>query len=68
MSEYGDVLCAKCGNTQKPESAYELRGPEGDHAFCSRACLIEYIAPELKQAVVVKQWIPTPEDEERMSQ
>jgi len=36
--------------------------------YCSRGCLVEAVAPELKQAVSPKQWIPTPEEEERMAQ
>lgn len=39
-----------------------------EHNFCSRLCLIDGMAPELNQAVSVKQWIPTPEEEERMRQ
>ena len=33
-------------------------------AFCSRRCLVEFIAPELNKAVAVKQWVPTEEEEE----
>jgi hypothetical protein len=36
--------------------------------FCSRLCVVRFIAPELSEAVVVKQWVPTPEEEERMRQ
>jgi hypothetical protein len=36
--------------------------------FCGKVHLIEWIAPELKNACVPRQWIPTPEAEERMSQ
>jgi hypothetical protein len=37
--------------------------------FCCRTHLIEHVAPELKQAVVVNQWVPTTQDEiDRMSQ
>jgi len=74
------VLCAKCGkdirthmeNKQGCPTFYQLRLLDcisySEQFFCSRQCLIEFMAPELKQAVVVKQWIPTPEDEERMHQ
>jgi hypothetical protein len=37
-----------------------------EFSFCSRRCMVEFVAPELAQAVVVKQWVPTPEDEKRM--
>lgn len=36
--------------------------------FCSRVHLVEFLAPELSRVCVPKQWIPTPEEEERMSQ
>lgn len=37
--------------------------------FCCRSHLIQHVAPELKQAVVVDQWVPTTREEiDRMSQ
>ena len=36
--------------------------------FCGRLCMTEWSGPELKKAVVPRQWIPTVEDEERMRQ
>lgn len=36
--------------------------------FCSKVHLVEFIAPELNRACVPRQWIPTPEDVERMMQ
>jgi len=70
--------CVSCGRTttDNPSNA-EVTGwylvsvlgkGESMKVFCSRNHLVEHVAPELKQAVVVKQWIPTPEDEERMHQ
>ena len=67
----GSVKCDHCGEWIM-QVVYHLEVGNDvscyDKNFCCRSHLIEYIAPELKQAVVVKQWIPTPEDEERMSQ
>lgn len=37
-------------------------------AFCSKVHLIQFIAPELSKAIVVDQWVATPEETERMSQ
>ena len=37
-------------------------------AFCSRVHLVEFIAPELSKAIAVKQWVPTPDEEARMTQ
>lgn len=37
-------------------------------AFCSKVHLIEFLGPELKKAIVVSQWVPTPEEEARMRQ
>lgn len=66
MSEPYD--CSKCGKSPDGIPWYHLsKGDEINH-FCSRICLVEFIAPELSKVAVVKQWIPTPEDEERMRQ
>lgn len=37
-------------------------------AFCSKIHLVEFIAPELKKAIVPSQWLPTEEDRVRMDQ
>ena len=60
--------CSKCGipGDELPWYMVAYRGEA--HHFCSRRCLVEFFAPELKQAVVVKQWVPTQEEEERMRQ
>jgi hypothetical protein len=60
--------CVKCGRAYDALPWYIVAYRNEIFHFCSRQCLIEHFAPELKQAVVVKQWIPTPEDEERMHQ
>jgi hypothetical protein len=66
------MKCDKCGSEFK-ELCYELKKitPVSfcEHNFCSRRCLIEHIAPELKQAVVIEQWVPTTQEEvDRMTQ
>jgi len=66
--------CTRC-NKPLPEEHYHLTfgnsvayTPDRSGSFCSRACLIEFTAPRIKEAVSVKQWVPTPEEEERMRQ
>ena len=66
MSE--PINCSKCGCVPDDLPWYHLRRNNEYHRFCSRRCLIEFIAPELSKAIVVKQWIPTPEEEARMSE
>jgi hypothetical protein len=59
--------CQQCG---KEEVAYEVVCYREDYVarFCSRVCLIDGLVPEIKKAIVPRQWIPTPEEEERMMQ
>jgi len=61
---------SKCAVCNAPSRAYTLSSIPEDYtlSFCSRIHLVEFVAPELKQAVVVKQWVPTPEEVERMRQ
>jgi len=65
------MICDKCG-TEIKEVCFHLEVDVSGDAiktdFCSRACLIEFTAPELKQAVVVRQWVPTEEETARMSE
>jgi hypothetical protein len=60
--------CDKCGKPSDELPWYHVTRNDERHAFCSRRCLVEFIAPELTKAVVVKQWVPTPEEERRMSE
>jgi len=60
--------CAQCGKPPEAFPWYHLSYNNERHHFCSRICLIDFMAPEVKKAIVVKQWIPTPEEEERMRQ
>lgn len=66
MNEKTD--CSKCGKATEPVPWYHLSFGNDRHRFCSRICLVEFIAPELSKVAVVRQWIPTPEEEARMSQ
>lgn len=60
--------CTKCGNPPDGTPWYVLTKNNEQSVFCSRICLVEFIAPELSKAIAVKQWVPTPEEEARMSQ
>lgn len=60
--------CFKCQTEIVELPNYELRYNNCVWNFCSRLCLVEYIAPELKNVCAPKQWIPTDEEIERMSQ
>lgn len=51
-----------------PTYWYRLSQGNSWNEFCSRTCLVEHIAPELNKAVAVKQWVPTEEEEARMSE
>jgi len=66
MSE--PLICYNC-KSEMSFPYYVLNDPTRiGLLFCSRLCLVEYAAPELKQAIAIKQWIPTPEEEARMSE
>ena len=64
--------CKKCGATENGKNLdalwYHLQHAGEFLHFCCRGHVIEYLAPELQQAVGVRQWIPTPEENDRMSQ
>jgi len=60
--------CDKCGKPSDELPWYLVSYNNTRWAFCSRICLVEFIAPELSKGVVVKQWVPTEEEEWRMGQ
>lgn len=61
--------CSECGGAPVDLCWYHLSFCKDEtRPFCSRRCLVEFIAPELKQVAVVKQWIPTEEETKRMSE
>lgn len=66
------MTCHKCkresGGDMLPTYWYRLSQGNSWNEFCSRTCLVEHIAPELNKAVAVKQWVPTEEEEARMSE
>jgi len=64
----GTSNCSKCGKQPDGLPWYHLGYNNDRHHFCSRVCLVEFMAPEVKKAIVPRQWIPTPEEEERMCQ
>lgn len=59
--------CAVCGAASR---GYVLSSVSEDYtlAFCSKVHLIQFVAPELSKAIVVDQWVATPDETERMSQ
>lgn len=60
--------CSKCGKSFDDIHWYHLTHGNGRYHLCSRCCLVEFIAPELNNAVAIWQWVPTEEDKERMIQ
>lgn len=60
--------CDKCGKPSDELPWYHVSYNDTRQAFCSRRCLVEFIAPEISKAIAVKQWVSTLEEEERMSQ
>lgn len=66
--------CTKCGATEQGSDELNALWYHVQHKgeymdFCCRLHLIHHLAPELKQAVVIEQWVPTTQEEiDRMSQ
>jgi hypothetical protein len=66
------MKCDKCGN-EIEDVCYRLEVRSkvafNEKHYCCRSHLIQHIAPELKQAVVIEQWVPTTQEEvDRMGQ
>jgi hypothetical protein len=61
-------ICSKCGKSPDETAWYHLSLNNDNHQFCSRRCLVEFIAPEVSTAIVVKHWIPNEEEVRRMSE
>lgn len=62
------MKCDKCGKASDDLPWYHVSYNDTRLALCSRRCLVEFIAPELVKAVVVKQWVPNEEEIRRMSE
>lgn len=60
--------CAVCGGDAHRGFTVSSVPDDWTLQFCSRVHLVEFIAPELNKACSPRQWIPTPEEEERMAQ
>lgn len=60
--------CDKCGKAGDESPWYHLSYNDTRQAFCSRLCLVEFIAPEMNKVVVPKQWIATEDEMRRMSE
>lgn len=65
-----NVPCAKCGAVVEEGTSFKVAVTNRNQEWhlCSRICLVEWIAPEVTKAIVVRQWVPTAEEEERMKQ
>lgn len=62
------MKCDKCGKPSDELPWYHVSYNDTRLAFCSRICLVDFIAPELSKAIAVRQWVPTEDEQERMSQ
>lgn len=67
-----NIKCEKCskdaGSQLIPKGWLRLEDGAERWLFCSRVCVIEWLAPDIKKVVAVRQWVPTQEEEERMRQ
>lgn len=62
------MTCSKCHTEIVELPRYDLFYNAVKWSFCSRVCLVEFIAPEINKVCVPRQWIPTDDEVERMSQ
>lgn len=62
------MTCFKCKKEFGEIDGYKVIHLDVIWTFCGRLCLTEWIAPEISKVCVVRQWIPTSEEEERMRQ
>lgn len=66
------MTCFNCYSTVDakiiPKGWLRLEDGTEQWLFCGRICLIEWVAPNIKKAVAIKQWVPTDEEKERMTQ
>lgn len=60
--------CFRCKKEFGEIDGYKVIHLNLTWAFCGRLCLTEWIAPEITKGIVPRQWIPTAEEDERMSQ
>jgi hypothetical protein len=58
------IKCAKCGKAAEVIKGWffvdVVQGGDCGAYYCSRACLVEGMAPEVTKAIVVGQWIDPP--------
>jgi len=62
------MTCHTCKREFGEIAGYVVSHLDNHYTFCGRICLTEWAAPEIKKSVVVRQWVPTPEEEARMTQ
>lgn len=62
------MTCFNCGKEFGEIDGYRIIHLDKSWTFCGRLCLAESMLPEISRAIVPRQWIPTKEEEERMSE
>lgn len=62
------LQCTNCKAEISQERFCVRKNDDPDRLFCSRRCVIEHLGPELSQAIVIKQWVPTEEEKQRMAE
>lgn len=62
------MICHNCKSEFGEIAGYRVTRLADVWDFCGRRCLIDHLGSEVKKAIVVGQWVPTPDEEERMGQ
>lgn len=63
-----NVPCAKCGVLIDERASFKVIHLEEEWHLCGRICLVEWMAPEIQRAIVVRQWVPTDDEVAKMSE
>ncbi len=51
------MICSQCGGEFEGYSGFQVALGERHWTFCGRLCLVDFIAPDLRGAIVTKQWL-----------
>jgi hypothetical protein len=62
------MTCSNCKQEFGEIAGYHVSRLNIQWDFCGRICLVEGMTPEVNRAIVLKQWVPTEEENERMMQ
>jgi hypothetical protein len=62
------MICCHCALVIGEMPHYRVTHNAEDWVFCGRRCMVEHLVPEVQKAIVPSHWIPTPEEEARMSE